>query len=123
MSSDDLAAIRAKRMEELKAGNATSSNNDNEKANEQQELMKNTILKQALEQAALARLNNLLVAKPDKGRIVENMILQMARGGQIPRKLSDDDLKKMLDRISERTQKTTTVKFDRRRAAIDSDSE
>uniref|UniRef100_A0A914EEI7 Programmed cell death protein 5 n=1 Tax=Acrobeloides nanus TaxID=290746 RepID=A0A914EEI7_9BILA len=121
MSEDDLSAIRAKRMAELKSKNVT--NDEKRDTREQQEMLKNTILTQVLAQDALARLNNLLVAKPDKGKMVESMIIQMARTGQIAGKLSDDELKKLLDQISERSNKTTTVKFDRRRAAIDSDSD
>ena len=92
-------------------------------AAEQQEMAKNSILSQVLDQSAMARLSNLAVAKPDKARMVENTIIQMARMGQIAGKLSDEGLKQILDRIAGQTQRTTTVKFDRRRAALDSDSD
>ncbi|TKR62576.1 hypothetical protein L596_026510 [Steinernema carpocapsae] len=92
-------------------------------AAEQQEEMKNTILSQCLQQDAMSRLSNLAAAKPQKAQMVENMIIQMARRGQIAGKMSDAQLKQLLDRFSEQTQRTTTVKFDRRRAAIDSDSD
>uniref|UniRef100_A0A0N5B0Z5 Programmed cell death protein 5 n=1 Tax=Syphacia muris TaxID=451379 RepID=A0A0N5B0Z5_9BILA len=90
---------------------------------EQEEIAKNTILSQILDQSAMARLSNLSVAKPEKAKMVENTIIQMARMGQIAGKLSDEGLKQILDRIAGQTKKTTTVKFDRRRAAIDSDSD
>lgn len=47
----------------------------------------------------------------------------MYRTGQIREKLTDERLRQLLDQISEKTTKTTTVHFDRRRAAIDSDSD
>uniref|UniRef100_A0A915E770 Programmed cell death protein 5 n=1 Tax=Ditylenchus dipsaci TaxID=166011 RepID=A0A915E770_9BILA len=93
------------------------------KRNSEQEVMKNSILTQVLNQDARARLNNLAAVKPEKAKAVENMIIQMARMGQIREKLSDERFRQLLDQISEKTTKTTTVKFDRRRAAIDSDSE
>ena len=64
----------------------------------------------------------------------------MATSGQLGGKLSESDLVGLLERVSAQTQKTTTVKvsklkdtmvilvffylqFDRRRAALDSDSD
>jgi len=88
-----------------------------------QEIMRNSILTQVMDQKALSRLSNLAAAKPDRAQSVENMIIQMARMGQIRNKMSDEELRKLLDTISERTNKTTTVKFDRRRVNIDSDDE
>lgn len=41
--------------------------------------------------------------------------------GQIRGKMTDEGLKGLLDKISEKTTKTTTVKFNRRR--VDSDDE
>ncbi|KAI1717916.1 double-stranded DNA-binding domain-containing protein [Ditylenchus destructor] len=89
----------------------------------QQEIMKNNVLTQVMDQNALARLNNLAAVKPEKAKAVENMIISMARTGQIREKLTDERLRQLLDQISEKTTKTTTVHFDRRRAAIDSDSD
>uniref|UniRef100_A0A915CH26 Programmed cell death protein 5 n=2 Tax=Parascaris univalens TaxID=6257 RepID=A0A915CH26_PARUN len=129
MADTDLEAIRARRLAQIQ-GDGTGSDSDVQskaeqarKAAEQQENMKNSILSQVLDQSAMARLSNLTAAKPEKAAMVENMIIQMARMGQIAGKMNDETLKELLDRISERTQKTTTVKFDRRRAAIDSDSD
>ncbi|KAH7723656.1 Double-stranded DNA-binding domain containing protein [Aphelenchoides avenae] len=125
MSEDDLSAIRAQRMAELQGGglNGGPSKEDAKKMAEQQEMAVNSMLKQLLDQQALARLSNLEAVKPEKARQVQGMIIQMARTGQISGKLSDEGFKQLLDRVSERTQKTTTVKFDRRRAALDSDDE
>ncbi|KAK0426645.1 hypothetical protein QR680_009823 [Steinernema hermaphroditum] len=130
MEDPELAAIRARRMNQLQgpggAGGVGNKQNDaqaRQAAAEQQEEMKNSILSQCLHQDAIVRLSNLAAVKPEKARMVENMIIQMARRGQIAGKMSDTALRQLLDRVSEQTQKTTTVKFDRRRAAIDSDSD
>uniref|UniRef100_A0A1I8A8V2 Programmed cell death protein 5 n=1 Tax=Steinernema glaseri TaxID=37863 RepID=A0A1I8A8V2_9BILA len=131
MEDPEMAAIRARRMAQLQGGAGQAADGGaNQKeaqarkaAAEQQEDMKNSILSQCLHQDAIARLSNLAAAKPEKARMVENMIVQMARRGQIAGKMSDAALRQLLDRVSEQTQRTTTVKFDRRRAAIDSDSD
>ena len=67
-------------------------------------------------------MNTLILAKPDKGRQIEAVILQMVQTGQIQGKLSEEELIGLLERFSGST-KQTTVKFDRRRAALDSDSD
>merc|ERR1739838_371719 len=97
-----------------------------EKAQErakQMEDMKNGILSQVLDQKARARLNTLMVAKPDKGRQVEAMLCQMAQTGQLGAKLGDEELKGLLDRMTTGQQSSSKVKFDRRRAAMDSDDD
>ncbi len=103
--------------------------------------MKNGILSQVLSQEARARreyflkcegdlailtsillsVNTIMVAKPEKGRQVEAAIIQMAQTGQISR-LNEDELVGLLERFAGSTQKTA-VKFDRRRNALDSDSD
>ena len=40
-----------------------------------------------------ARLNTLMIAKPEKGRQVEGMLCQMAQTGQLGGKLGESDLK------------------------------
>ncbi|GFR83438.1 programmed cell death protein 5-like [Elysia marginata] len=82
--------------------------------------MRNVILGQTLDQGARARLNTIAVAKPEKAKMVENMILQMATSGQLHgQKLTEEAFKGLLEQVSSSTQKTTSVKFDRRRAHMD----
>ncbi|VDM43448.1 unnamed protein product [Toxocara canis] len=118
MADADLEAIRASRLAQMQGEQIGGGESDAKlkaeqarKAAEQQENMKNSILHQVLDQSAMARLSNLRAAKPEKAAIVENTIIQMARMGQIASKMSDEALKELLDRISEKTHKTTTVKL------------
>ncbi|CAH1955900.1 unnamed protein product [Acanthoscelides obtectus] len=67
--------------------------------------------------------NTLMLGKPEKGKMVENLLLQMAQTGQICSRVTEDELIKLLENVSSRTQSKTSVKFDRRRAALDSDDE
>jgi len=82
-------------------------------ARAQQENMKNSILSQALDQHALARLNTLRTAKPDRAAMVESILINMMRTGQIQGKITEDDFVQILNRVP--TGSSTSVKFDRRR--------
>jgi len=119
----DLDAIRSARMNQLQQ----QQEQDPEKANaqkEQQTLMKNSILAQLLDQNARARLNTLKISKPEKAEMVEQMIIQMAQSGRIGGKLDDQQFRQVLESLSDQMPRSTSkVKFDRRRANLDSDSD
>merc|ERR1719481_269519 len=88
--------------------------------------MKNSILSQCLDQEARARLNTIKMTKPEHAAMIENNLCMMARSGQIMGKLSDEDFKGLLSRVSagaSAQKPKTTVTFQRRRAALDSDSD
>ncbi|XP_066949205.1 programmed cell death protein 5 [Macrobrachium rosenbergii] len=122
MSDDqELAAIRNKRMQELQ-GMQGQQEQQRERMQQQQQAI-NGLLNQVLDQQARARLNTIMVAKPEKGKQVESIIVQMATTGQIGGKLSEHDLIGLIEKVNAQTQKTTTVKFDRRRAALDDDDD
>jgi len=125
MGDDEIDQIRANRMAEMQAQRGGGGGDQQQKQQErakQMDDMKNGILSQILDQKARARLNTLMIAKPDKGRQVEAMLCQMAQSGQLGGKLGDDELKGLLDRMTS-GQATSKVKFDRRRAAMDSDDD
>jgi programmed cell death protein 5 len=50
-----------------------------------------------------------MTGKPEKGRLVENMLIQMARTGQIMSKLDESELINILHKISEQLQQNTRV--------------
>ncbi|KAK1132125.1 Programmed cell death protein 5 [Melipona quadrifasciata] len=126
MSDPELEAIRQQRLAQLqsqyKTDNAENKQTMEEKMQRTEE-MRNFILTQVLDQSARARLNTLSLGKPEKGKMVEDMILTMAQQGQIPGKLGEKELISLLESVNQRTQRTTVVKFDRRRAALDSDDD
>lgn len=69
-------------------------------------------------------MNTLKISKPEKAQMVEGMIVRMAQMGQLQGKLDDTQLVQLLQSVnSQMPRSTSTVKFDRRRAAIDSDDE
>lgn len=69
-------------------------------------------------------MNTLSLGKPEKGKMVESMLMRMAQTGQIIKKLGEQDLINILESVnSQIPQSKTSVKFDRRRAALDSDDD
>ncbi|RNA29333.1 programmed cell death 5 [Brachionus plicatilis] len=124
MEDQELEQLRQKRMAELQgAGGSQQQQHQQEEMRKQQADMKNSILAQVLTQDARSRLNTLALTKPEKAQMVENHLVQLARSGQIMGKFGEDQLKNLLEKLSEQTQKKTVVKYDRRRMAIDSDED
>ncbi|XP_062501864.1 programmed cell death protein 5-like [Corticium candelabrum] len=121
----ELQALRARRMAEMQAQYGGGQEDEKKKAEAQreQELQKNSILSQILDQAARARLNTIAQVKPEKAQKVEGMLIQMAQTGQLGGKVTENQLKSLLEQVSQVTQKKTVVKFDRRRHAVDSDDD
>ncbi|XP_016113034.1 programmed cell death protein 5-like [Sinocyclocheilus rhinocerous] len=124
MADEELEAIRRQRMAELQAkrGEPSSDQQGQQEANQRETEMRNSILAQVLDQSARARLSNLALVKPDKAKAVENYLIQMARFGQLGGKITEAGLIEILEKVSQQTEKKTTVKFNRRRV-MDSDDE
>ncbi|XP_011310674.1 programmed cell death protein 5 [Fopius arisanus] len=126
MADPEFEALRQQRLAELQSQNRRGNNGDQEAQQEKQrqiEDMRHSILTQVLDQSARARLNTLSLGKPEKAKMVEGMLLSMAQRGQLPGKLGEKELIGLLESVNQQTQKKTTVKFDRRRAALDSDDD
>ncbi len=86
MTDSELDAIRAKRLAELQqqqqqAGGNKDDRNTAEEQRQQQEDMRNAMLSSLLTQEARARLNTIGLTKPEKGRMVEDILIQNARRG------------------------------------------
>ena len=130
MSDKELEALRAQRMAQLQSQYGGAGGNDLEKQKQQQEQMrqqeemKHSILSQVMDQQARARLNTLKISKPEKAQMFENMVIKMAQMGQLRGKLGDAQFVSLLESINAQMPQTqSTVKYDRRRAAIDSDDD
>lgn len=124
MADDELEAIRQQRMAELQSKHGDSSNDQQgqQEAKQRETEMRNSMLAQVLDQSARARLSNLALVKPEKAKAVENYLIQMARMGQLGGKISETGLIDILEKVSQQTEKKTTVKFNRRKV-MDSDDE
>jgi programmed cell death protein 5 len=91
MADPELDALRAKRLAELQQqsgqqgsmgmGGGGGEKNSGEEQRQKQEDMRNTLLSSLLTQEARARLNTIILTKPEKGRMVEDILIQNARRG------------------------------------------
>lgn len=54
--------------------------------------------------------NTLSLGKPEKGKMIEDMILNMAQRGQLPGKLGEKELISLLESVNQQTQRKTVVK-------------
>ncbi|XP_063623525.1 programmed cell death protein 5 [Cydia splendana] len=127
MADPELEQIRQQRLAQLQAQHGGTGDPNQAKQEERMQAMeeaKHTILAQALSQDARARLNTIKLSRPEKGAMVENMICRMAQMGQVRTKISEQELIQLLESVNQQMGKSTnTVKFDRRRAALDSDDD
>ena len=89
MADAELDAIRAKRLAELQQqggqqrpmGAESNERSSTEEQRQKQEDMRNAMLSSLLTQEARARLNTICLTKPEKGRMVEDILIQNARRG------------------------------------------
>jgi len=129
MEDDELEKIRAKRLADLqqqygnKGGGGAGGPSDAAEKQAKEAEARNAFLSQVLNQQARARLNTIAIAKPEKAKMVENMLMNMMRVGQVHGKLGEEDLISLLEKVSEHTKKKTTIKFDRKRNVMDDDDD
>ncbi|KAI9337070.1 PDCD5-related protein [Zopfochytrium polystomum] len=137
---DDLAAIRARRMAELRgaggggggpvgrlpAGLTPASapgQEDQAEKRAQMEEMRRTMLVQLLDNQARERLARISMVKADKARSVEDMLIRMAQTGQLRGKVNEKMLIDLLEQISEQTQSQSKITIARRRVDDDDDDD
>ncbi|KAJ2777968.1 hypothetical protein GGI15_004336 [Coemansia interrupta] len=127
MADSELEAIRARRMAELQAqqggqGAGLGGNSAESGDKSQQDEIRATILAQALDNMARERLGRIAMVKPDRARAIENMIIRMAQARQLRGKITEDDLKDMLKKISAQNDQSTKIVVNRK-TYDDSESE
>ncbi|XP_053773731.1 programmed cell death protein 5 isoform X1 [Desmodus rotundus] len=149
MAEEELEALRKQRLAELQAKQGDPGDAAQQEAKHREAEMRNSILAQVLDQSARARLSNLALVKPEKTKGVENYLIQMARYGQLSGKglkgrggvslsliqqrgvgghlrllvvVTEQGLIEILEKVSQQTEKKTTVKFNRRKV-MDSDED
>ncbi|KAI9013509.1 PDCD5-related protein [Hyaloraphidium curvatum] len=134
MDDDDLAALRAKRLAELRGasggsggaapklppGFSTAKSGDDEEKRSQDEARR-AMLSQILDPQARERLGRVAIAKPDKAAALESHLLNLARSGQLRGRVSEKDLIGMLEGMSGGAEEKKIVYA--RRRADDSDDE
>ena len=106
MSSDEeLAAIRQRRMAELKAQRGQQDQIAEAQAQAEAEAQMQALMRKILTPEARQRLQNVKLVRPDFAAQVEIQILQLAQSGRIPLPITDDLLKKLLEQIQRQQSK------------------
>lgn len=132
MEDPELEAIRQRRMAELMAksggggqgGQGMPTPEDveqQEEARRAAEEQRRTMLHAVMAPDARERLARIALVKPEKARNVENMILTAAKRGALQSKVTEDQLKGMLEQISEREAASTKITIQRRRPTFEDD--
>ena len=101
---------------------AGSSDKDQEKQQQQMQEMKHSMLTQILSNEARERLARIRIVKSDKASSIEDMLIRMAKGGQIRGRVSEQQLIDMLGQISDQKASAPKITFTTRRMD-DSDEE
>lgn len=136
MEDEELNRIRQQRMAQIQAAQGqqpaprapTGNQNEQkqlqqEQAKEKEAEMRNNILSAVLTQEARARLATIAVARPDRAKMTEDIIIQHTRMGMIRGKVDEDSLKDLLDKVTSQTKRETKVSYERRRVFEDSDED
>ncbi|ERT00086.1 hypothetical protein HMPREF1624_03455 [Sporothrix schenckii ATCC 58251] len=109
MDDDDLKRIREERLRQLKqqagnggggGGGGGSSEEQRQKQQQQQKEARQNLLNQILEPDAADRLARIRLVKEERASAVEDRLLMLAQSGQLRGKVSEDQLKDMLTRLS-----------------------
>ena len=108
----DLDAIRQQRMAELQARQqqATAQDMAQEQALQQAEMQKQAILRQFLTDGARTRLNSVRMGKPEFASQVEQQIIALAQSGRLGDKISESQMKDLLQKLSPSSRKSFDIK-------------
>ena len=96
--AEDLDALRRKKLLELQQ--RAQAERDQEAQKQQLDLQKRSVLMEVLTPEARSRLANVKLARPEYALQIENLIIQLAQTGQIRQKITDEQLKQILRKIS-----------------------
>uniref|UniRef100_A0A0G4HWT8 Programmed cell death protein 5 n=1 Tax=Chromera velia CCMP2878 TaxID=1169474 RepID=A0A0G4HWT8_9ALVE len=98
-----------------------------EEQRQQMEERRRHILKSILDAGALERLGRISLVKPEKGRQVEEILLQMAMSGRVQGPIGEQTLISLLEQVNEKSGEGSRngprVQIQRRRDTLDSDDD
>ncbi|KAJ1644187.1 hypothetical protein LPJ64_004126 [Coemansia asiatica] len=121
MADSELEAIRARRMAEIQqsqqssfGANPQDDSTEENAAKREQENARNSILTQLLDNSARERLGRIAIVNAGKARSVEDLIIRMGQVGQLKKRITEDDLKELLEEINKQHSAETKVVVNRR---------
>jgi programmed cell death protein 5 len=100
----ELEELRKRREQELQESLQQSL--QEQQLREQQELHKRKVLQKLLEPEARERLGRLRLGNPELAEKVEMLILYLYQAGQIKQKITDEQFKELLQKISQTKRET-----------------
>lgn len=110
MDDSELQRIRAARLAELSQSSSANTSSQQADNAAQRDVADQThqMLSQILDPSARDRLRRIALVKPDRASAVEQLIMRMAKSGQIRQRISEDELVGLLREISGQEQNEKT---------------
>lgn len=99
MSEKDLEELKKKKLEELKESQAGKEAAGMKDQQEQVRKQIKALASKILTREARSRLGNIRAANPDLSSQIELQLVQLHRSGQIRNKITDDQLKDLLESL------------------------
>ena len=115
--SDDLDALRRKRLEELQKQNIpqttdTENLKQQEELKKQQEAQKQAFLRSILSDKAKQRLTNIRLVKPQLAENIENQLIYLSQSGRVIGRVSEEQLLNLLKKLQDR-KRDSSITFKR----------
>ena len=99
---EDLEALRRRRLQEIEAQSRARAAAQDSAAQEQeaqaaaQDAAVERVLQQILEGEAFSRLTRIRLSRPELGDAVARQLVQLAQSGRLVRRITDEELRKIL---------------------------
>ena len=97
---EELEKLRKKKLQELQQQAVLQENlEEQEEQKKQFEEQKKAILRSILTTEARERLGRIKIARPEIVESIENQLIMLAQSGQLKNKISDEELRALLQKI------------------------
>ncbi|KAL4740218.1 DNA-binding protein [Aspergillus foveolatus] len=131
MADAELEEIRRARLAQLQQGGgpprAPSEGNQDEQRKQVEAERRATILNQILEPEAADRLGRIRLVKESRATDIENRLIMLAQTGQLRQKVTEEQLKQLLNAVAENQRKDEEeqqkIVFSRRKGGWDDDDD
>lgn len=110
MDDDTLEELKKKKMQEMQSSGADAAQAQQNQEEQMRKQLKQ-IASQILTKEARSRLGNIRAAKPDLASQIELQLVQLHRSGQIRDKITDEQLKNLLQQIQESSDDQPDIKY------------